>query len=684
MKALLPDNEAETFTDVCQSDMPIAADEKDFDDFVSLAARLCDAPISLVTTVVANGQQRLTWQVGLTLPVVARNDVFSAHTILQLDLLIVRDALADNRFSTNPLVIVEPHVRFYAGAPLVAEDGRAFGTLAVMDRVPRALSHTRQECLRALARRAATHLQLQSRLDDMERVVAEHRRVEETLRESVTRFQELYDEAPFGYHELNAEGRITSVNRTELQMLGYTSEEMLGHYVWEFTADQKASRRAVAAKLAGSQPLRSFERNVQRKDGTVFPALIEDRLLRDGRGLTIGIRSTLQDISERRAAEKALRESEERHRTLIKSLPQRVFFKDCRSAFISVNDSFAGDLGMRPVDLIGKSDHDLFPKESADKYRADDLRVIETRRSEMLEEVNVVQGRERIVEVVKAPVIGDDGDVLGVLGLFTDITDRKQAEQKVREFTTRLEQSNRELQDFASVASHDLQEPLRKIQAFGDRLKTKCADGFSAEGRDYLERMQNAAKRMQTLINDLLMFSRVTTKAQPFVPTDLAEIAREVLSDLEVRVEETGGRVELNDLPTIDADALQMRQLLQNLIGNALKFRRPEASPVVKVRAEIFRPPAGDEVAESSPDEVCQITVEDNGIGFDEKYLDRIFIVFQRLHGRGEYEGTGVGLAVCRKIAERHGGRITAESTPGEGATFRITLPVKHSEGESA
>ena len=278
---------------------------------------------------------------------------------------------------------------------------------------------------------AQSHSELERRVTDMESVIAEQGVRERRLSQSVARFQELYDEAPVGYHELNAEGRITSVNRTELHMLGYTSEEMLGHYVWEFTDNQEAARQSVAAKLAGSLALGPVERTLRRKGGTQFPALIEDRLLRDARGNIIGIRSTLQDISERRATEKALRESEERHRTLIKSLPQRVFFKDCRSAFISVNGSFAGDLGMRPEDLIGKTDHDLFPKESADKYRADDLRVIETRQSETLEEVNVVEGHERIVEVVKAPVIGDDGDVLGVLGLFTDITDRKQAEQQL-------------------------------------------------------------------------------------------------------------------------------------------------------------------------------------------------------------------------------------------------------------
>ena len=236
---------------------------------------------------------------------------------------------------------------------------------------------------------------------------------------------------------------------------------------------------------------------------------------------------------------------------------------------------------------------------------------------------------------------------------------------------TQLRASNRELEDFASVASHDLQEPLRKIQAFGDRLEARAGPSLGAEGLDYLHRMRNAAGRMQTLISDLLQFSRITTRAQPFAPVDLKEIASDVLNDLETRIEQTGGSVELGDLCPIDADAMQMRQLLQNLIANALKFRKPSVAPVVQVRSEIDRP-AG----------VCRIYVQDNGIGFDEKYLDRIFNVFQRLHGRGTYEGTGIGLAVCRKIAERHGGSITARSRPGAGSTFIVTLPLRQPRTE--
>ena len=258
--------------------------------------------------------------------------------------------------------------------------------------------------------------------------------------------------------------------------------------------------------------------------------------------------------------------------------------------------------------------------------------------------------------------------------LKLEIVERRQAEERLRATAVQLERSNRELQDFAYVASHDLQEPLRKVQAFGDRLKAACFKGLGVEGRDYLERMHAAAKRMQVLIDDLLAFSRVTTKANPFEPVDLNQVVREVLSDLEVRVQQTGAQVELNDLPMIEADPIQMRQLFQNLIGNALKFHQESQPPMVKVRGRTLNQPSGQN---GHVNDVCQIEVEDNGIGFDEKYLDRIFVLFQRLHGRSAYEGTGIGLAICRKIADRHSGSITARSAPGRGATFIITIPLK-------
>lgn len=260
----------------------------------------------------------------------------------------------------------------------------------------------------------------------------------------------------------------------------------------------------------------------------------------------------------------------------------------------------------------------------------------------------------------------------------------RELENRVRERTATLgetneslRRSNRELEQFASVASHDLQEPLRKIQAFGDRLQSKFAESLGEQGRDYIDRMQGSATRMRSLIDALLSYSRVTTKAQPFLDTDLGVIAREVVSDLEGRLQESGGRVELGPLPKLEADPLQMRQLLQNLIGNGLKFHGPGVPPVVWVEGRVIEA-SGDTPAQ------CELVVRDNGIGFEEVYRERIFDVFQRLHGRQEYEGTGMGLAICRKIVDRHRGTIVAASTPGQGAAFTIVIPQRHPKDDAA
>jgi signal transduction histidine kinase len=251
-----------------------------------------------------------------------------------------------------------------------------------------------------------------------------------------------------------------------------------------------------------------------------------------------------------------------------------------------------------------------------------------------------------------------------ILLAIEDITERRLTEWRLAEQHRELQRSNAALDEFASVASHDLQEPLRKILSFGDLLSTSAGPALEGNAREYLARMLSAAARMRTLISDLLLYSQVTTRVQPFVSTDLARIAREVIADLETAIAESGGRVEVGALPVIAADPLQMRQLLQNLLGNSLKYRRKDTPPVVRLSC-------------SSPDaQYCAITVTDNGIGFNEKYAGKIFGMFVRLHGRAQYEGSGIGLALCRRIVERHGGTIAATSTVGNGATFTVTLPV--------
>jgi signal transduction histidine kinase len=227
----------------------------------------------------------------------------------------------------------------------------------------------------------------------------------------------------------------------------------------------------------------------------------------------------------------------------------------------------------------------------------------------------------------------------------------------LKQITQELERSNKELEQFAYVASHDLQEPLRKVQAFSDRLAKKYQQVLDDDGKLYIARMQDASQRMQVLIQDLLAYSRIRTKGQEFEIVDLNKIVQGVMSDLEVRLEQTQGKVEVSPLPTVNADPLQMRQVFQNLIGNALKFKKPDTPPIVKIYSE-----------------GQTIIIEDNGIGFEQHYAERIFEVFQRLHGRGEYEGTGIGLSIVRKILERHGGSITAQSRPGNGAKFTLFM----------
>ena len=254
--------------------------------------------------------------------------------------------------------------------------------------------------------------------------------------------------------------------------------------------------------------------------------------------------------------------------------------------------------------------------------------------------------------------------------LEAEILERKRLEEEARLYARRLEESNRELQDFTFAASHDLQEPLRKIQSFGDLLQKEYGESLEAKARDFLQRMQNASARMQSLIRALLTYSRVTTKAQPFTPVDLNKAAEEALSNLETSLKRTQAVLEMDHLPSIEADSIQMAQLFQNLIGNAIKFTRDGVLPKVKVSSWL----RGDK---------CELHVEDNGIGFDEEYSERIFAPFERLHGMAKYEGTGIGLAICRKIVERHGGEISARSTPGKGATFIVTLPLKQQQTQS-
>lgn len=499
-------------------------------------------------------------------------------------------------------------------------------------------------------------------------------------------FRVLADHAPVGMF-LWDNGRVCYANEALGRMCRKPQDRLqglsdLGELV--SSADRSAFQQTLEAARTGPATHASCEVRLAGP-GDAPPVHAEIHLRRipgGGREVLVG---TVVDVTERRQWEERLANERAILRTLVDHLPVAIYLKDTATRKTLVNPVDQRNLGVRSeAEALGRTDFEFFPREQAEAFYADDMQVLTTG-------VPVLNREERITRpdgtggwllTSKVPLRDVSGRIVGLAGIGLDITERKLADEKLRAFAAQLERSNRELQDFAYVASHDLQEPLRKIIVFSERLCERFAEALPPEGRDYLERMRRAAQRMQTLINDLLTFSRVTTRAREFERVDLGQVVREVVADLEARLEQTGGSIEIGDLPMLEADPLQMRQLFQNLLGNALKFRKPEEPPRVRVWAESFHGPRPDRGPEAAPEPLCRLFVQDNGIGFEEKYLDRIFNVFQRLHGRGQYEGSGIGLAIARKIVQRHGGDITARSQPGQGATFIVTLPVHQAKGQ--
>jgi PAS domain S-box-containing protein len=390
----------------------------------------------------------------------------------------------------------------------------------------------------------------------------------------------------------------------------------------------------------------------------------------------------LHDYGKRRSAEEALANEHNLFSSIIDTMPDHIFVKDVKGRYILDNAAHRRYLGVAPDRLIeGTTVADYFPPDAVEQFQADDRTILETGQPILNREVPMV--REGVVEgwleTTKFPLRDSRGWIVGLVGVSSDITERKRAEEKMKRFAEQLERSNAELQNFANVASHDLQEPLRKIQAFGDRLRAKCSGQLGEAGLEYLGRMEKAAHRMQLLIQDLLKLSRVVTQAQPFVPVDLDQTMRDVLSDLVVPIGETRADIQVGPLPTVEGDPVQLWQLFQNIVNNAMKFRRPGVRPLIRISGRTFEAPADFLPDSKAGDRYAEIAVQDNGIGFEEKFAEQIFVVFQRLHSRDEYEGTGIGLAVCRKITDRHAGKIVARSSPGGGATFLVTLPVRQS-----
>ena len=373
--------------------------------------------------------------------------------------------------------------------------------------------------------------------------------------------------------------------------------------------------------------------------------------VKDREGKISRLQGAFQDITASRQAMEQIRRFAERQAAIFESITDAFFTVDRNWRFTYVNRRSEELLHKTRDELLGHNLWEVFPAAIGTEFDEHYRYAMETGESVSFE--GYYEPLDNWLEISAYP--SDEG--LAVY--YRSIRERKEAQWKLEAAMAELERSNRELQDFAFVASHDLQEPLRKIQAFSDRLISR-SDKLNEQEKDYLTRMQSAAGRMQNLIEDLLSYSRVTTRAKPMVSCDTETILREVMQDMETGISQEQARITAAPLPSTYGDATQLRQVLQNLLSNAIKFHHPERTPEVTVAAE------------DVSDTEWTLVVRDNGIGFDERYAEKLFQPFQRLHQKEGYKGTGIGLAIVKKILDRHGAAVTVNSTPGEGTTFRI------------
>ncbi|QMW02483.1 PAS domain-containing protein [Spirosoma foliorum] len=526
------------------------------------------------------------------------------------------------------------------------------------------------------------------------------------IEESKAHLDLLSNTVPAMIFYLDLQQRYQSYNETFMQWFNVGPTEVLGKTVREFLGDAAYQKVLPHLAIAYAGQQERYELWSPAKMGKGKWLDITYTPHKTTEGSVLGLIVHAADITQTKQAEVDLRDSEASLQGAIELAELGTWQIDLVTGTITFSERLQAWLGIQTAELEAEASPRIHPKDR-ERIRLALGKALEKGSSGYFDEVytilNTVTGQDRVIHANGQTLFDADGTPRSIAGTAQDVTIQQELQlalenevqtrteelattnqdltainEELLESTALLVRSNENLQKFAYIASHDLQEPLRKIQQFGDLLKTGYARS-PEEALTYVERMQSAASRMSMLIRDLLSFSRISTRRDASAPVLLQPIVASVLQTLELVIQETGAHIHVGLLPIISGDAIQLSQLFQNLLSNALKFRLPAISPVIEIKAQrvaVTDLPTGIKPGRLAPEYYC-IDVIDNGVGFDEKYLDRIFQVFQRLHSKSEFAGTGIGLAICEKVVTNHGGAITASSQPGQGATFSVYFPVE-------
>jgi PAS domain S-box-containing protein len=489
------------------------------------------------------------------------------------------------------------------------------------------------------------------------RDITERRQAEDALR----RWQYIFDHA--GWAVVVADPQTNTVqmaNPAFARMHGYTVDDLIGRPLADIFAPEARAGLPAHVTAAHEQGDYEYEAQHLRADGSTFPALTHVTALKDETGRVLLRAATVQDLTVRKQVEAERQRANALLQAVSETTADLIFVKDRDHRLLFGNPSLFRTLGKTPEEIIGLSEPEWYQDlDQANTLVATDRRVMTTARPATVEETVTTPAGLRTFLSTKAPYYDAQGTVIGLVGVATDITARKEAEAERERLLAELQRINAEFQQFAHIVSHDLSEPLRTMRSYIQLLAQRTQGTLAGEATEYMDFVTDAAQRMQQMLTDLLAYTRAGQTPE-FSAVDCEVVLAQVLSALQTRITECEAVITHDPLPTIQGDATRLGQVLQNLIGNALKFC-DEKPPRVHISA----------VQEAQH---WQFSVRDNGIGIDPQQTGKLFQVFQRLHSRNEYAGTGIGLAICKRIVEQHGGRIWVESKPREGSIFHFTI----------